>query len=148
MQRTSILLALGGGSEMVIPKNDITVAELMVLAAAHGIDAITEIGPRSEGNVNHANEYQRLARVYSPDDVAKVFGPNAFGVRLPVRFSEINFGSDDEPEPEPEAPAAPAPRPPRTRTPRPADPPAPSGDGQPADSAPAGELPLGAGDAA
>lgn len=110
MQTTSVLVTLGGGTSMTIPKHGVTVAEFMVLAAGHGLEHVNEIAgaERGEINVKHALEYARLSQVYSVEDVAKCFGPVAAVAKMPTRFSDIGIGADEE-DPEPEPVKAPAP---------------------------------------
>jgi len=61
MQIANILLALGGDSGNQVPKYNVTAAEIAVLRAIHGEDAVTNVLPL-EGDANRTNRTE-LARL-------------------------------------------------------------------------------------
>lgn len=68
MQSANILLALGGDSGNQVPKFDVTAAEIAVLRAIHGDDAVSEITPTDAvpGTRDRTNrgELARLKAIY------------------------------------------------------------------------------------
>jgi hypothetical protein len=64
MQTAHILLALGGDSGNTVPKRNVTAAEIAVLIAIHGNQAVTEIEPAGEINQSNRAELNRLRQTY------------------------------------------------------------------------------------
>lgn len=64
MQTANIMLALGGNRDQVIPKFNVTPAEVAVLRFIHGDDAVTDIEPNGEINRRNRDERQRLVETY------------------------------------------------------------------------------------
>ncbi|MCW4115668.1 hypothetical protein NPA31_011905 [Aurantimonas sp. MSK8Z-1] len=64
MQTASILLALGGDSGNTVPKYDVTAAEVALLMAIHGAQAVTEVEPKGDVKRSNREELRRLHSVY------------------------------------------------------------------------------------
>jgi hypothetical protein len=75
-----------------LPKEKLTPAEVHILKALHGADAVTNIKPIGDKNINHVKEIDRLRLVYnSPkrDVVTEVFGPQpTLPQDLPIAAAE------------------------------------------------------------
>lgn len=56
MKLATIMLAIGGGRDNTIPKYDVTAAEIAVLRAIHGEDAVFDVDPST---VDAQNDYGR-----------------------------------------------------------------------------------------
>lgn len=74
MQTANVLLALGGQRGNSVPKRGVTAAEIAVLMAIHGVDAVYDITPLDE-------EVERSAR----DEKARLFE------RYPARDDDGRF---------------------------------------------------------
>ncbi len=74
MQTANIMLAIGGDRGNTVPKYAITVAEIALLRAIHGDDAVFDVEPlkdpaMDEGvRVSNRAELNRLRRVYDAKD--------------------------------------------------------------------------------
>jgi len=64
MQIANIILALGGDVGNTIPKYSVTVAEIALLQAIHGEDAVTDVEPVGEISVTNRAERERLREIY------------------------------------------------------------------------------------
>lgn len=64
MQIANISLALGGDTGNVIQKYAVTAAEIAVLKAIHGDDAVSNVRPTGEVTISHRNERARLFDLY------------------------------------------------------------------------------------
>ncbi len=64
MQRANILLSLGGDSGNTVPKFGVTAAEVAVLRAIHGDDAVNDIVITDEVTVSNKAELHRLKQIY------------------------------------------------------------------------------------
>jgi hypothetical protein len=93
-------------------KTDVSPAEVLVLRALHGDDAVTSIEVTGKADPERArNEFKRLTDVYGKKDenvrILSALFPGARPI-LPATFSAIDAGADLEDEedaPEAEAPA-------------------------------------------
>lgn len=119
MQICSATIRLAGSVQNTVFRNDITPAEILVLQAIHGGDAVIDILPIEKVERSQNAEWDRLTSRYdrsggpdTPDGkedvsiVSRLF-PGAVK-RLPVTLSEIGLETNEAPEPapEPEKPAA------------------------------------------
>lgn len=74
MQTANIMLAIGGDRGNTVPKYAVSVAEIMLLRAIHGDDAVFDVEPlealaMDEGlPVTNRGELNRLRRVYDAKD--------------------------------------------------------------------------------
>jgi len=107
MQHASCLVALGGDITFTVVKPDVTVAEIALLKAIHGADAVRDIQPTFMDKRPHAEERERLTLEYGhardhKDEplIAKIFPGLA---PLPVTFRDIGLDIDGS-EPEEEKP--------------------------------------------
>lgn len=97
MQFCSILVALAGDMLNQVPKDGVSVPEVLVLMAGHGRDSVTIV----EGSVfeergsNPVEEVARLRTAYGDESVTAVFGKASFNVNLPTRFSEAGIDVPD-----------------------------------------------------
>lgn len=92
MEQANILLALGGDGGNQVPKFGVTAAEIMILQAIHGSDAITEIEPLEEpatfGDGDDAEprtdkqELARLSEVYRQARVDDGNGSHRLAVQM------------------------------------------------------------------
>lgn len=65
MELSNVLLALGGDRNNTVPKERVTPAEIAVLAAIHGNDAVFDIEPLGETvSISFRDERERLLRTY------------------------------------------------------------------------------------
>ncbi|MCY0148311.1 hypothetical protein OEG84_11465 [Hoeflea sp. G2-23] len=64
MQTANIMLALGGDSGTTVPKYAVTASEIAVLRAIHGLDAVTEVEPTADREINNREEIARLRNLY------------------------------------------------------------------------------------
>ncbi len=65
MELANVLLALGGDRNNTVPKERVTAAEIAVLAAIHGADAVFDIVPLGETiTVSSREERERLLLTY------------------------------------------------------------------------------------
>jgi hypothetical protein len=104
MQHASCTVALNGDITYTVHKPDVTVAEIAVLRAIHGADAVRDIQPTYMDKRPHAEERERLTLEYNSakdhDDVlivSKVFPSFS---QLPVTLKDIGVEIDFTPEPE------------------------------------------------
>lgn len=115
MQICSATIRLAGSVQNTVFRNDITPAEILVLQAIHGGDAVIDILPIEKIERSQNAEWDRLTSRYdrsggpdTPDGkedvsiVSRLF-PGAVK-RLPVTLSEIGLEANEAPEsaPEPE----------------------------------------------
>lgn len=69
MQQANALLALNGNRGNSVPKFNVTPAEVAVLTAIHGGDAVYDIEPlETETTISHREEFARLAEAYPAKD--------------------------------------------------------------------------------
>lgn len=69
MELANVLLAIGGDRATSIPKYNVTPAEIAVLCAIHGSDAVFDIAPTGETvNRSFRDERDRLLRHYPATD--------------------------------------------------------------------------------
>lgn len=64
MQTANILLSLGGDHNNTVPKYGVTAAEIALLQAIHGNDAVTEVEPLGDIQVTNREELERLNGEY------------------------------------------------------------------------------------
>lgn len=106
-----------GKYETVIHKEDVTAADIVILKALHGSDAVTGVEATRKTNVPQAKERDRLIGVYGARVFARIF-PGAMP-RMPADLSQAGLtadgreidaaaedeGDEDAPAPEPSAEA-------------------------------------------
>lgn len=123
MELANCLVALGGDRDNTVPKYNVTPAEVAVLCAIHGADAVFDIEPlENEISVNPREEVERLARLYPAKDdegaliVAKVY-PGVTPV-LHQSFADLGLPTDfykaverQKPKDAPKRPKAPPAKP-------------------------------------
>lgn len=100
MQLVDCDVRLSGDQLHVVRKRDITVAEVHLLQVIHGADAVSNVKPKGETRRPHAEELDRLRRIYrrpiqkiNPDGgrsiVDSVYsGPSP---KLPIKLADIGF---------------------------------------------------------
>mgnify|MGYP000908862086 CR=1 FL=1 len=64
MDICNVMLALGGDRRNTVPKYDVTPAEIAVLQAIHGDDAVTDIEVKGEKEKSNREELSRLRQIY------------------------------------------------------------------------------------
>ena len=108
MQHASCTVALNGDITYTVHKPDVTVAEIAVLRAIHGPDAVRDIQPTYMDKRPHAEERERLTLEYGNakdhDDVTIVSKVFPSFSQLPVTFRDIGLdidGSERETEEKP-----------------------------------------------
>jgi hypothetical protein len=98
MQTVTCEILIGGDMGNTVVKAGISVPEIVLLTALHGIGSVTKMKLEGENVINNASELKRLSDIYGRDIVMKAF-PGANPV-LPKLL--IDIGIDDvEVEPEP-----------------------------------------------
>mgnify|MGYP005848280495 CR=1 FL=1 len=75
MQIVKCNVHLSSDRNHVVTKTGVTVAEIEILRTLHGEDAVTDIYPTKQDTRKHADELDRLRRVYK----RKLPGPDAKG---------------------------------------------------------------------
>ena len=98
MQTVTCEILIGGDMGNTVVKAGISVPEIVLLTALHGIGSVTNMKLEGENVINNASELKRLSDIYGRDIVMKAF-PGA-NPTLPKLL--IDIGIDDvavEPEP-------------------------------------------------
>jgi len=104
MQLSDIDLRLGGAVTSVVPKQDVTPAEILILREIHGADSVVNIRPTRMDKRSHAQEWDRLVSRYGGNGASS---PSGAGVvldrlfpgaikRLPVHLAEIEPGLSEQ----------------------------------------------------
>ena len=105
MQECNITLRLNGSLQHTIAKEHVTPAEIQVLRALHGQDAVVDVIPTKMTKRGHRQEFDRLSELYGRANggdglnsndptknlVASLF-PGANPV-LPIHLKDIGMGS-------------------------------------------------------
>jgi hypothetical protein len=91
MQVCECLVLIGGDIGNSVTKQDVTAAEIAVLRAIHGNDAVRSIVIKDQIKVDHDNERERLALIYKDEIVMNLFGK--FG-DLPETLEAARVESD------------------------------------------------------
>jgi hypothetical protein len=98
MQHASCKVALAGDITFTVQKPDVTVAEIALLKAIHGADAVTDIQPTFMDKRPHAQERERLTLEYGhakDHDDKSIFSQLYPGLaQLPVTFRDIGLDID------------------------------------------------------
>lgn len=116
MQIVDCNVRIGGSVLHVVPKQDVTPAEIIVLQQIHGTDAVQDVRPKRMDKRSHTEEFDRLRRTYGRNGLQSVDGepsvlldrlfPGAIK-RLPVTLKDIGMGhlitGGKAPEPKEEA---------------------------------------------
>lgn len=105
MQECDIMLRLAGSVLHVVPKQKVTPAEILVLRAIHGPDAVQDVTPTKLNRRDRRAEYDRLVAEYAggsamaPDAAAAGGGPNIVAQlfpganpNIPVTLEDIGLG--------------------------------------------------------
>lgn len=108
MQHCSCMVFLSGELTSSVYKADVTVAEIAMLRAIHGEDAVVQIVPTFIDKIKASDELERLRLIYGPGNVSKegkrlideVYPGRA--PNLPTKLADIDV--DDEPAPKSEEP--------------------------------------------
>jgi hypothetical protein len=98
MQTVTCEILIGGDMGNTVVKAGISVPEIVILTALHGIGSVANMKLEGENAINNAAELKRLSDTYGRDIVTKAF-PGA-NPTLPKLL--IDIGIDDvavEPEP-------------------------------------------------
>jgi hypothetical protein len=105
MQLYDVSVRIGGNLNSVVPKQDVTAAEILVLRRLHGDDAVIDIRPTNMDKRSHGAEWARLVDIYGRNGSSSVDGasvvlesifPGAVKT-LPVKLDDI-ASSVAEPE--------------------------------------------------
>lgn len=100
MQLCDIQLRIAGSLNHVVPKQDVTPAEILVLRRLHGDDAVIDIRPTRQDKRQHSFEWDRLVAMYGQNGSSSTDGqsvllndlfPGAIK-KLPVSLAEIEQG--------------------------------------------------------
>lgn len=99
MEIAKCLVALGGDLNNVVPKTDVTPAEVLTLIAVHGEGAVTDIEVTGEIERTNRQELERLRDVLTgygraQDNDAKPVIHSVFpgaGARVPDTFAETEL---------------------------------------------------------
>lgn len=94
MQRCSVTVRLSGDVGNTVPKTGVSVAEIVVLRAIHGEDAVVDIKATHNDKTPHREERDRLSVIYGRPIVDKIF-PGTFA-KLPVGLKEIELAPPAE----------------------------------------------------
>jgi hypothetical protein len=97
MQLYNCVVRHAGNLGMTIHKEDVTAAEIVLLRALHGEDAVINMAETRQTRREHRAERERLAAYYGERVLADCF-PGALS-RLPTTLAEAGIGVEqDEPE--------------------------------------------------
>lgn len=108
MQHCSCMVFLSGDVYHSVWKDDVTVAEISLLRAIHGEDAITTIVPTFKANTKVADELDRLRNLYGQSNVSKEgkrLVDDVYPGRNPVLPTSLSDIGVDVLEEQPKAPA-------------------------------------------
>lgn len=108
MQHCSCMVFLSGDVYHSVFKDDVTVAEISLLRAIHGEDAITTIVPTFKANTKAADELDRLRMLYGQSNVSKEgkrLVDDVYPGRNPVLPTSLSDIGVDVLEEQPKAPA-------------------------------------------
>ena len=98
MELANVLLALGGDRNNTVPKYEVTAAEIAVLAAIHGADAVHDIEPLDKTRtVSFKEERERLLGLYpAKNEDNKLIVLEVYPGVAPVLHTEIaTLGLDE-----------------------------------------------------
>lgn len=98
MELANVLLALGGDRNNTVPKYEVTPAEIAVLAAIHGSDAVFDIEPLgTTRQTNFREERERLLELYpAKNEDNKLIVLEVYPGVAPVLHTEIaTLGLDE-----------------------------------------------------
>lgn len=98
MQTANVLVSIGGDSGNTVPKYGVTAAEIAVLMAIHGNDAVNEVEPVGDVKRSHPQERGRLLQIYgaAKDDNQKPIVEGMFpGVAARVFETIDELGLDE-----------------------------------------------------
>jgi len=98
MELANVLLALGGDRNNTVPKYEVTAAEIAVLAAIHGADAVHDIEPLEKTRtVSFKEERERLLGLYpAKNEDNKLIVLEVYPGVAPVLHTEIaTLGLDE-----------------------------------------------------
>lgn len=98
MQVANCNLRLNGDINNEIFKPAVTVAEIVILRAIHGADAVVNIQPLRNDKREHAKELNRLKDEYGDKVFSAVF-PGSYP-KLPIYFKDVGIDidfNDDKP---------------------------------------------------
>lgn len=93
MQIVNCTVAIGGDAGMTVAKQNVTVAEVLVLRAIHGDDAVRNVEVTDEIKISSAEERERLALLYvAPAGIVR----ETLGAQgsLPESLEDTNFPED------------------------------------------------------
>jgi hypothetical protein len=98
MELANILLALGGDRNNTVPKYRVTPAEIAVLSAIHGVDAVFDIIPTGETEaISFRDERERLLRNYqAKNDDGNLIVLQVYPGTAPVLHTSIESLGLDE----------------------------------------------------
>jgi hypothetical protein len=95
-------VCLSGSILNIVPKQNVTPAEVLVLRALHGPESVIYIKLTGSDRRPHKAEYERLASVYGHTEnhegvrvFYKIF-PESYDPKLPTTFKEIGVDFSDE----------------------------------------------------
>lgn len=94
MQKCSATIRLGGSLLHTVRKHKISPAEVVVLRAVHGDDAVAEMELDRAEPTRRAEELEMLVTTYGEEVVAKCFPGHA--PSIPTRFAEIGVNINEE----------------------------------------------------
>lgn len=99
MQTANILLGIGGGRDNIVPKYGVTAAEIAILRAIHGDDAVFDVEPGPDKTISNRAELGRLHEVYggavgaNGEKIVSVLYPGA-AARVFENLEELDIPED------------------------------------------------------
>lgn len=105
MQECTITLRLNGSLLHTVQKERVTPAEIVVLRALHGQDAVVDVVPTKMSKRGHQQEFERLSELYGrsnganevhSNDPGKNFVAGLFpgaNPTLPIHLKDIGMGN-------------------------------------------------------
>jgi hypothetical protein len=113
MQHCSCIVFLDGDRNSSVHKTDVTVAEIALLRAIHGPDAVDGIKPTFVGKEKPAQDLARLRMEYANSNVTKEGGSLIEAVypgrnpSIPTKLADIQGSAFDEGEDDDDLPPVP-----------------------------------------
>ena len=102
----SCKIRLAGSTTNEVFRGRLTAPEVIMLGAIHGSDSIIDLKRIGSQNTVHAEERDRLGRLYGDERVEKLFGPEHRELPIKVPSYTGDVLPVDEPTPENVVPVA------------------------------------------
>lgn len=98
MKRYDCNVNLGGPILHLVPKKQVSAAEMQILIHLHGDDCLREIKEFGNDKTVHLEEYDLLKERYGEEIVKRLFGARVKSLRLPdeINLDDLSGVADEE----------------------------------------------------